>query len=258
MSRIVVIGGTGLIGSKVVSKLTEHGHDAISATPNSGVNTLTGEGLAEVLVGANTVLDVSNSPSFADDDVMNFFTTATSNTIAAAKAAGVSHYVALSVVGAERMVDSGYMRAKVAQEKLIKDSGIAYSLVHATQFFEFVKSIADSATIDGVVHLSHALIQPMAAEDVATAVARTTAGEPLNRTIEVAGPDRYSLDDLIRTGLAFRGDTRTVVADPDATYFGEKLTAEMLLPGPDATHFDTHFEEWLPANPAPAAPAASK
>ena len=252
MSKIVVIGGTGLIGSKVVAKLNEHGHEAIAASPNSGVNTLTGEGLADVLAGADTVLDVSNSPSFADDDVMNFFTTATANTLAAAREAGVGHYVALSVVGAERMVDSGYMRAKVAQEKLIKESGVPYSLIHATQFFEFVKSIADSATIDGVVHLSHALIQPMAAEDVATAVARATAGDPLNRTMEVAGPERFGLDELIRTGLTFRGDPRTVVADPEATYFGEKLTADMLLPGSGAVQFTTRFEEWLPANPAPA------
>lgn len=253
MSKIIVIGGTGLIGSKVVTKLTEHGHTAISASPNSGVNTLTGEGLADVLAGADTVLDVSNSPSFADDDVMNFFTTATTNTLAAAKAAGLTHYAALSVVGSERMIDSGYMRAKVAQEKLIKDSGIPYSLVHATQFFEFVTAIAGSATVGDEVRLSHALIQPIAADDVATAVARTTAGAPLNATIEVAGPEELGLDDLVRTGLAFRGDPRTVVAEPEATYFGEKLTERMLLPGPDATVFPTRFEDWLPANPAPAA-----
>ena len=252
MSRIVVIGGTGLIGSKVVARLTEHGHQAIAASPNSGVNTLTGEGLAEVLSGADTVLDVSNSPSFADEDVMTFFTTATTNIIAAAKEATVGHYVALSVVGADRMVDSGNMRAKVAQEKLITDSGLPYSLVHATQFFEFVKSIADSATVDDVVHLSDAWIQPMAADDVATAVARTTAGNPLNRTIEVAGPEKFGLDDFVRTGLAFRGDPRPVIADPEATYFGEKLTADVLLPGADAVLFDTRFEAWLPANPVPA------
>jgi len=252
MSKIVVIGGTGLIGSKVVAKLTAHGHAAIPASPNSGVNTLTGEGLAEVLTGADTVLDVSNSPSFADDDVMNFFTVATTNIIAAARTAGVTHYVALSVVGAERMLDSGYQRAKVAQEKLITDSGIPFSLVHATQFFEFVKSIAATATVGDEVHLSPALIQPMAAEDVATAVARTTAGAPLNRTIEVAGPDELGLDDLIRTGLAAAGDPRTVVTDPEATYFGQRLTERMLLPGPDAILFDTRFEQWLQTNtPAP-------
>jgi uncharacterized protein YbjT (DUF2867 family) len=248
MSRIIVIGGTGLIGSKVVQKLTEHGHEAIPASPNSGVNTLTGDGLAEALAGATTVLDVSNSPSFADDDVMNFFTTATTNIIEAARNAGIRHYVALSVVGSERMTDSGYMRAKVAQEKLIKASGIPYSIVHATQFFEFVTSIAAAATVGDEVHLSHAQIRPMAAEDVATEVARVTAQEPLNGTVEIAGPEQFGLDDLIRIGLAFRGDPRTVVADPDAAYFGEKLTEDMLLPGPDATIFETRFEEWLNDN----------
>jgi uncharacterized protein YbjT (DUF2867 family) len=254
MSKIVVIGGTGLIGSKVVAKLTEHGHEAIAASPNSGVNTLTGEGLAEVLAGADTVLDVSNSPSFADDDVMSFFTTATTNIIDAAKAAGVGHYVALSVVGAELMVDSGYQRAKVAQEKLIKTSGIPYSIVHATQFFEFVKSIAGAATVGDAVRLSHALIQPIAAEDVATAVARTTAGTPLNATIEVAGPVELGIDDLIRAGLANAGDPRTVVTDPEATYFGQKLDERMLLPGADAIIFNTTFEEWLTT----VAPAPTK
>ncbi|MDR6969764.1 SDR family oxidoreductase [Leifsonia shinshuensis] len=252
MSHIVVIGGTGLIGSKVIRKLTEHGHEAIAASPNSGVDTITGEGLDGVLAGASTVLDVSNSPSFADDDVMAFFTTATTNIIAAAKKANVEHYVALSVVGSDRMTDSGYMRAKIAQEKLIRESGIPFSLVHATQFFEFVTSIAASATVGDEVHLSPALIRPMAAEDVATAVARVTAGEPLNGTREVAGPEEFGLDDLIRTGLAFRGDSRTVVADPDALYFGQRLTEDMLLPGPDATIFETRFEDWLPDNPPPA------
>jgi uncharacterized protein YbjT (DUF2867 family) len=253
MSKIVVIGGTGLIGSKVVERLAAQGHEAIAASPNSGVNTLTGEGLAEVLAGADTVLDVSNSPSFADDDVMNFFTTATTNIIRAATEAGIGHYVALSVVGTEKMTDSGYMRAKVAQEELIKNSGIPYSIVHATQFFEFVTSIAGSATVGDEVRLSHALIQPMAGEDVATAVARATAGAPLNDTIEVAGPERFGLDDLVRMGLGFRGDPRNVVADPDALYFGEKLTESMLLPDAHATVFDTRFEEWLKTNPAPSA-----
>jgi uncharacterized protein YbjT (DUF2867 family) len=251
MSKIVVIGGTGLIGSKVVAKLGAHGHEAVAASPDSGVDTLTGEGLAEVLAGADAVLDVSNSPSFADDDVMKFFTTATVNIVAAAKKAGVAHYVALSVVGSDRMTDSGYMRAKLAQEKLIIASGIPYSLVHATQFFEFVGSIAGSATTGDEVRLPHARIQPMAAEDVATAVARTTAGTPLNATREIAGPETFGLDDFIRTGLTFRGDWRTVVTDPNATYFGEKLTDDMLLPGPDATLFETRFTDWLPANPAP-------
>ena len=253
MSRIVVIGGTGLIGSKVVQKLISHGHDAVAASPNSGVDTITGEGLDEALEGASTVLDVSNSPSFADDDVMTFFTTATTNIIEAATKAGVGHYVILSVVGSDRMTESGYMRAKVAQEKLLAASGIPYSIVHATQFFEFVGSIAASATVGDEVRLSHAQIRPMAAEDVATAVAKTTTQEPLNTVIEVAGPEQFGLDDLIRTGLAYRGDPRTVVVDPDARYFGERLTDDMLLPGPDATIFETRFEEWLPLNPPPAA-----
>jgi uncharacterized protein YbjT (DUF2867 family) len=253
MSRIVVIGGTGLIGSKVVKKLLEHGHDAVAASPNSGVDTITGDGLEHALQGASTVLDVSNSPSFADEDVMTFFTTATTNIVDAARKAGVGHYVALSVVGSDRMTDSGYMRAKVAQEKLIAASGIPYSIVHATQFFEFVTSIAASATVGDEVHLSHAQIRPMAAEDVATAVAKVTAHEPLNTVVEVAGPEQFGLDDLIRTGLAFRGDPRRVVADPDARYFGEHLTDDMLLPGPDATVFETRFEEWLPLNPPPVA-----
>ncbi|WP_022901308.1 SDR family oxidoreductase [Humibacter albus] len=249
MSRIVIIGGTGLIGSKVVRRLNAHGHDAVAASPNSGVNTLTGEGLAEALRGASTVLDVSNSPSFADDDVMAFFTTATENIVVAAKDAGVAHYVALSVVGAQRMTDSGYMRAKVAQERLIASSGIPYSIVHATQFFEFVKSIADTATTGDEVRLPHAQIRPMAADDVATAVARFTAHEPTGSVVEIAGPEQFGLDDLVRTGLEFRGDARTVVADADATYFGEKLTEDLLLPGPGAIIFDTRFGDWLKSNP---------
>jgi uncharacterized protein YbjT (DUF2867 family) len=251
MSRIVVIGGTGLIGSKVVAKLTAHGHEAIPASPNSGVDTLTGAGLDEVLQGADTVLDVSNSPSFADDDVLHFFTTATTNIIAAARRAGIGHYVALSVVGADAMVDSGYMRAKVAQEELIRGGRIPFSLVHATQFFEFAKSIADGATKNGTVRLSHARIQPMAAEDVATAVARITAVEPLGGTIEIAGPEQFGLDEFVGAGLSFRDDGREVVVDADATYFGQHLTDDMLLPGPDAQLFETRFADWLPANPLP-------
>jgi uncharacterized protein YbjT (DUF2867 family) len=251
MSKIIVVGGTGLIGSKVIRRLSADGHEAVAASPESGVNSLTGEGLAEVLAGADTVLDVSNSPSFADEEVMAFFTTATTNIVASAKAAGLTHYVALSVVGAERMTDSGYMRAKMAQEKLIRHSGIPFSLVHATQFFEFVTSIARSATVGDEVRLSHALIQPMAGDDVAQAVARITAGTPLDSTVEVAGPEQYGLDDLVRIGLSYRGDARRVVVDPDAPYFGQKLGERTLLPGPDAVHFDTRFEEWVKANPAP-------
>ena len=243
--KIVVIGGTGLIGSKVITKLTEHGHEAVSASPNSGVNTLTGEGLAEVLVGADVVIDVSNSPSFEENAVLDFFTTSTTNLLAAEKAAGVSHHVALSVVGTDRLPDSGYFRAKVAQENLIKASGLPYSIVHATQFFEFVKSIADAATDGTTVRLSHALIQPIAADDVATAVARTAVGSPLQGTLEVAGPTQLGLDELVRTGLSLRGDPREVVVDANAPYFGAVLAERTLVPDADATVFSTTFEEWL-------------
>jgi len=248
--KIVVIGGTGLIGSKVITKLTEHGHEAVSASPNSGVNTLTGEGLAEVLVGADVVIDVSNSPSFEENAVLDFFTTSTTNLLAAEKTAGVAHHVALSVVGTDRLPDSGYFRAKVAQEDLIKQSGVPYSIVHATQFFEFVKSIADAATDGTTVRLSHALIQPIAANDVATAVARTAVGAPLDGTIEVAGPTQLGLDELVRTGLSLRGDPREVVVDANSPYFGAILAERTLVPDADATIFDTTFEEWLAAQVA--------
>jgi uncharacterized protein YbjT (DUF2867 family) len=244
MTKVVVIGGTGLIGSKVVARLAEHGHEAIAASPKSGVNTLTGEGLAEVLSGAQ-VVDVSNSPSFEDKAVLDFFTTSTGNLLAAEKTAGVGHHVALSVIGTERLSESGYFRAKMAQEKLIKESDIPYSIVHATQFFEFVKSIADSATDGNTVRLSHALIQPIAADAVASAVARTAVGEPINGTIEIAGPEQFGLDELIRKGLSFRGDPREVVADPEARYYGALLEERILLPGADALNLDPPFEDWL-------------
>ena len=200
--KIVVIGGTGLIGSKLVKKLREQGHEAVAASPNSGVNTLTGEGLAEALRGASVVVDVSNSPSFEDAAVLKFFETSTRNLLAAEAAAGVGHHVALSVVGTERLSESGYFRAKIAQEKLIKESAIPYSIVHATQFFEFVKSIADAATDGNTVRLAPVLIQPMAADDVASAVGKIAVGTPLNGTVEVAGPEQFRLDELIRRGLA--------------------------------------------------------
>lgn len=250
--KIVVVGGTGLIGSKLVGKLREHGHEAVPASPDSGVNTLTGEGLAEVLEGAQVVVDVSNSPSFADDAVMNFFRTSTENLLGAEEKAGVGHHVALSVVGTERLAESGYFRAKTAQERLIKDSGQPYSIVHATQFFEFVGSIAQAATDGNTVRLSDAGIQPMAAEDVAGAVGRTAVGAPFDGTIEVAGPEQFGLDELIRKGLAYRGDPREVVTDRDARYFGALLEKGTLLPGADAQLSATRFEEWLPLNPPPA------
>lgn len=243
--KIVVIGGTGLIGSKLVARLGEHGHEAIAASPNSGVNTLTGEGLAEVLTGADVVVDVSNSPSFEDAAVLDFFTRATKNILAAEVVAGVGHHVALSVVGTERLVDSGYMRAKVVQESLIKESTIPYSIVHATQFFEFFKSIARGATVGDGVRLSPASIQPMAADDVASVVGRVTVGTPLNDTIEVGGPEVFALDDFVARGLKAHGDPRTVVADPTAPYFGAVLTDRELLPADDAERAATTFDAWL-------------
>jgi uncharacterized protein YbjT (DUF2867 family) len=243
--KIVVIGGTGLIGSKLVTKLREQGHEALAASPNSGVNTLTGEGLAEVLQGASVVVDVSNSPSFEDAAVLNFFETSTRNLLAAEAAAGVRHHVALSVVGTERLTESGYFRAKIAQEKLIKSSSIPYSIVHATQFFEFVKSIADAATDGSTVRLAPVLIQPMAADDVAGAVARVATGSPLNATVEVAGPEQFRLDALIRKGLSARNDPREVTADPHALYFGAELGERTLVPGADARLGEIHFEDWL-------------
>jgi uncharacterized protein YbjT (DUF2867 family) len=243
--KIVVIGGSGLIGSKVVARLAEHGHEAIAASPNSGVNTVTGQGLAEVLAGAQVVVDVSNSPSLEDEAALEFFTTSTGNLLAAERPAGVGHHVALSVVGTERLQESGYLRAKLAQEQLVRESGIPYSIVHATQFFEFVKSLADAATDGTTVRLSPALVQPIAADAVAGAVARTAVGEPVNGTIEIAGPEQFGLDELIRKALSVRGDPRQVVADPEARYYGAHLEERTLLPSADARTFDPRFEDWL-------------
>jgi uncharacterized protein YbjT (DUF2867 family) len=243
--KIVVIGGHGLIGSKLVEKLDDHGHDAVAADLSTGVNTLTGEGLTEVLEGAEVVIDVSNSPSFEDAAVLEFFQTSTGNLLAAEQEAGVGHHVALSVVGTDRLSESGYFRAKIAQEQLIKSSSIPYSIVHATQFFEFVKSIAAAATDGDTVRLSPARIQPMAADEVARAVGRVAVGPPVNGVVEVAGPEQFVLDELIRLGLSARNDPRHVVSDPDARYFGAKLTDTILLPGPDAQLGETRFEDWL-------------
>jgi uncharacterized protein YbjT (DUF2867 family) len=243
--KIVVIGGSGLIGSRVVTRLREQGHEAVAASLDSGVNTLTGEGLAEVLEGAAVVVDVSNSPSFEENAVMHFFTTSTRNLLQHEEATGVGHHVALSVVGTERLSESGYFRAKTAQEKLIRESRIPWSIIHATQFFEFVKSIADAATTDSVVRLAPVLIQPMAADDVAAAVARVAVSAPLNGTVEVAGPEQFRLDELIRTDLRARNDTRDVVADSGARYFGAELHERTLVPGDDARRGVISFEEWL-------------
>jgi uncharacterized protein YbjT (DUF2867 family) len=243
--KIVVIGGSGLIGSKVVSNLREHGHEAVAASPGSGVNTVTGEGLAEALAGASVVVDVSNSPSFEDAAVLEFFETSTRNLLAAEAAAGVRHHVGLSVVGTERLSESGYFRAKIAQEKLIKGSSIPYSIVHATQFFEFIKSIAQAATDGNTVRLAPVLIQPIAADDVATAVGKVSVGSPVNGIVEVAGPQQFRLDELMRRGLSARHDPREVITDPDARYFGAHLSERTLVPSDDALLAETRFEDWL-------------
>jgi uncharacterized protein YbjT (DUF2867 family) len=243
--KIVVIGGSGLIGSKLVHKLRENGHHALPASPDTGVNTLTGQGLADVLDGTAVVVDVSNSPSFDDAAVLAFFDTSTRNILAAEAAAGVGHHVALSVVGTDRLSESGYFRAKIAQEKLITTSRIPFSIVHATQFFEFIKSIADAATDGNTVRLAPVLIQPMAAEDVASAVARTATGSPVNGIVEVAGPQHFRLDEFIRRGLRARNDPREVLPDPDARYFGAQLRERTLVPAANASLGETRFEDWL-------------
>src|SRR5213078_4193063 len=232
--KIVVIGGTGLIGSKLVAKLDEHGHEAVPASPNSGVNTVTGEGLSEVLDGAQVVVDVSNAPDWDDDAVMHFFQTSTRNLLAAEAAAGVEHHVALSVVGTERLAESGYFRAKIAQEELIKNSTIPYSIVHATQFFEFLKSLADISFDGDKVRLPPVLFQPMAADDVASAVGRIAVGPPVNGTVEIAGPEQFRMDELVQRRLAQLGDPREVVADPTALYSGAKINDRTLVPGDNA------------------------
>ena len=243
--KIVVIGGSGLIGSKLVEKLREHGHDPLPASPNTGVDTVTGEGLADALAGAEVVVDVSNAPDWDDDAVMTFFQTSTGNLLAAEAAAGVKHHVALSVVGTDRLTESGYFRAKLAQETLIRDSTIPYSIVHATQFFEFLTRIADSATDGNIVTLPPALIQPMAADDVASAVGRVAVGPPKNGIVKVGGPDTFRLDDLVRALLTARDDPREVVTDEHARYFGIVPGERTLLPEDDAEIAETNLDSWL-------------
>jgi uncharacterized protein YbjT (DUF2867 family) len=243
--KIVVIGGTGLIGSKLVNKLREQGHEAIAAAPNTGVNTLTGEGLAEALKGASVVVDVSNSPSWDDAAVLNFFETSTRNLLTYEAAAGVGHHVALSVVGTDQLSESGYFRAKIAQEKLIKGSSIPYSIVHATQFFEFLKGLADISSDGNKVHLPPVLFQPMAADDVASAVGKVALGQPIRGTIEIGGPEEFRMDDLVRRRLAALKDPREVIADPKALYSGAKVNERTLVPGKNALLGKTRFESWL-------------
>jgi len=243
--KIVVIGGTGLIGSKVVEKLRARGHDAVAAAPNTGVNTITGEGLAEVLRGASVVVDVSNAPSWEDNAVINFFQTSTRNLLSHETAAHVGHHVALSVVGSERMLESGYFRAKIAQETLIKNSSIPYSIVRATQFFEFLKGIADISTDGNTVRLPSVLIQPMSADDVASGLCRVALGSPLKGTVEIGGPEKFRLYEWVRRGLAASKDPRDVVADPQARYYGIRVNETTLIPGGDARLGETRFEDWV-------------
>jgi uncharacterized protein YbjT (DUF2867 family) len=243
--KIVVIGGTGLIGSKLVNKLREHGHEAVAAAPSTGVNTINMDGLAEALKGASVVVDVSNSPSWDDSEVLRFFETSTRNLLASEEAAVVQHHIALSVVGTDRLSESGYMRAKIAQEKLIKESPIPYTIVHATQFFEFLKGLADISVVGGKVHLPHVLFQPMAADDVASALSAIAVGPPVNGIVEIAGPEQFRVDDLVRRRLAALNDAREVIADPNARYGGAKISEETLVPGNNARLGQTHFETWL-------------
>jgi uncharacterized protein YbjT (DUF2867 family) len=248
--KIVVIGGSGLIGTNLVNRLRDKGHEVVAASPNSGVNTITGEGLTEALAGAQVVVDVANSPSFEDKAVLDFFQTSGRNLLAAEAAAGVGHHLALSVVGADRLPESGYLRAKMAQEKLIKASGIPYTILRSTQFFEFIGRIAESAAEGDVIRLSPALLQPIAADDDAAALADLTVGSPLNGTVEVAGPDGCPLDKLARSFLSARGDKRQVIADVQARYYGTELDDRSLTPGDHPRLGSTHFEEWLSRSPA--------
>lgn len=243
--KIVVIGGTGLIGSRLCKKLRDQKHDAIAASPDTGVNTITGEGLAEVLQGASVVVDVSNSPSWEDAAVLKFFETSTRNLLTQESSAGVKHHVALSVVGTDRLSESGYFRAKIAQEKLIREGSIPYSIVHATQFFEFLKGLADISMVGDKVHLPPVLFQPMAADDVASGVAKVAVGSPVNGVIEIGGPEQFRVDELVRRRLDSLKDPREVVADPNARYAGAKLSDRTLVPGTNARLGQIRFEDWL-------------
>lgn len=243
--KIVIIGGTGLIGSKTVERLRKQGHEVIAASPNTGVNTITGEGLAEALAGTDVVIDLANSPSFEDKAVMEFFETSGRNLLAAEKVAGVKHHIALSVVGTERLQESGYFRAKLAQERLIKTSGIPYTIVHSTQFMEFLGGIAQSGTAGDKVHLSPAYVQPIASDDVADAMADVALARPVNGTIEIAGPERSRLSDLVGRYLKAMGDDRKVEPDPEARYFGARLEDGSLVSDNNPRLGRITFEEWF-------------
>ena len=249
--KIVVIGGSGLIGTKVVNLLRERGHEVIAASPKSGVNTVTGEGLADALSGAQVVVDLANSPSFEDKAVLDFFETSGRNLFAAEAAAGVAYHVALSVVGTNRLSGSGYFRGKIAQETLIRASGIPYTIVHSTQFLEFLGGIAQSGTEGDTVRLSHASVQPIASDDVALAVADYTLGAPLNATVEIAGPERWPLSELIQRYLTLTHDPRKVVTDPHARYFGVELKDDTLVPGDNPRLGSITFDEWFKTSARP-------
>lgn len=251
--KIVVIGGSGLIGRKLVKILREHGQETVAASLTSGVDTLTGEGLAKAMKGAQVVVDVTNSPSFEDTAVMKFFETSTRNLLSAEASAGVKHHVALSIVGAERNPDSGYLRAKVNQERLIKNSTVPYTIVRATQFFEFVGAIADGSTRGNTVHLTSAKLQPMASDDVAAALAPVAMSEPINGTIEIGGPEAIPLVELARRWLTAKHDKRQVVVDDKERYFGTELNDLSLTPGPKARLGPTRYDEWLKRSVAAAA-----
>jgi uncharacterized protein YbjT (DUF2867 family) len=258
--KIVVIGGSGLIGSRLVSKLREQGHETVAASPQSGVNTITCEGLSEALKGASVVVDVTNSPSWEDAAVLKFFETSTRNQLTYEGVAGVKHHVALSVVGTERLLASGFFRAKMAQENLIKASSIPYTIVRATQFFEFVKGITDFSTQGKEVRMPTALIQPMAGDDVASAVARIATGAPANGMVEIGGPEKFQLDELVRQYLAASKDPREVVTDPKASYYGVEVSERTLVPDDGARLSETRFETWLKqtAGQTPGTPEKSK
>ena len=243
--KIVVIGGTGLIGSKLVENLRKGGHEPLAASPDTGVNALTGEGLAEALEGAQVVVDVANAPAWEDAAVLDFFQTATRNVLAAEAAAGVGHHVTLSIVGTDRLPESGYFRAKVAQEELVKAGPVPYTIIRATQFFEFIGRIADSNADGDTIRISPALVQPEAADDVASTLADVAVGAPLNDTVELAGPEAFRLDELARRLLKARDDRRQVTADVHARYFGAELDDQSLTPGDDARIAPTRFEDWL-------------
>lgn len=243
--KIVVIGGSGLIGSKTVNRLRALGHEVIAASPASGVNTITGEGLAEVLEETDVVIDVANSPSFEDKAVMEFFETSGTNLLAAESNAGVKHHIALSVVGTDRLQDSGYFRAKQVQENLIRQSGIPFSIVHSTQFFEFLGGIVASAAKGEAIHLSPAPVQPIASDDVAAAMVDVALGAPINGIVEIAGPEKVSLSSLVTRYLGKMSDPRTVVTDVNALYFGARLNDQSLVPGPDPRIGKIDFETWF-------------